>query len=287
MEPAKKRYSEQAFITPADMEAMRTKMQANLEKMKSCPAPQGRPPVDNSKCDMSPPTIDVHKTGDTTSIAGHDAHRTVATLTQSCTDKQTGDVCDTVIAVDVWLTDDSIAGTADRREFDAAYARKLGLNDPNGIMQGQAAKFLAAYQTQIKQLTDKSGDFKGQSLKTSLRVLMGGPHCSAAARTNSTSGDGTATNIGQAGQAIGAQVGQLMGGLFHKKKTDDSQGAASTAGPNDPYAQYIQMASFSSETVTVTSDPIPAARFDIPPEWTKEEPKPAKSGDGEYTCPKS
>jgi hypothetical protein len=41
------------------------------------------------------------------------------------------------------------------------------------------------------------------------------------------------------------------------------------------------------ETVSINTDAIPAARFDIPPDWTKESPKPAKGGDDEYTCPKS
>jgi hypothetical protein len=35
------------------------------------------------------------------------------------------------------------------------------------------------------------------------------------------------------------------------------------------------------------TDAIPAARFDIPPDWTKEAAKPAKGGDDEFTCPKS
>jgi hypothetical protein len=104
-------------------------------------------------------------------------------------------------------------------------------------------------------------------------------------------------------------VGHLVGGLFHKKKADDSQDAASAAPPADaaagqskqgspaapagatpaapdPFAQYVQMATLSMETVTINTDAIPAARFDIPPEWTKEAATPAQSAD-EYQCPKS
>jgi hypothetical protein len=329
LEPAKKRYREQVFATPEEMAAMRAKMQANLEKMRSCPVSQKQQPIDQSKCEMSPPKIDVHKTDDKMSIAGHDTQRTAATLTETCTNKDTGDVCDTVVAVDVWLTQDKLPGSSDRYAFDAAYARKLGLSDPQGIMQGQAAKFLAPYQSQIKQLTDKSSDFKGQPLKTSLRVLMGGQQCSATAKMKtdeSASGDGSSAanpmaNVAQAGKAIGASVGHLVGGLFHKKKADDSPDAASSAAPSDgtaansasgsaatagtsantatgtpnaaaaktpdPFAQYVQMAAFSMETVTISTDPVPADRFDVPPDWTKEVPKPTKSGDDEYTCPKS
>ena len=79
-----------------------------------------------------------------------------------------------MVAVDVWLTQDKLPGTADRRAFAQAYAKKLGLEDAQGAMSGEYAKFLAPYQAQIKQLTDKSSDLKGLPLKTWLRVMLGG-----------------------------------------------------------------------------------------------------------------
>lgn len=321
LDPDKKTYREDVFATPEEMAEMRARMQARLEKMRSCPVSQKQQPVDKSKCEMSPPKIDVHKTDDRMTIAGHDAQRTQATLTQSCTDKDTGDVCDTVVAVDIWLTQDKLPGAGDRREFAQAYAKKLGLEDAQGAMSGDYARFLAPYQAQIKQLTDKSSDFKGQPLKTSLRVMMGGQQCSAVAKmkaNGAASGDATAgagagstnpmSNVAQAGKALGTSVGNLMGGLFHKKKTDDSQ-TASAAAPDatasappaaapaavpaaagastDPYAQYVQMASFTSETVSINTDAIPADRFDVPADWKKDVPKAAKSGSDDFTCPKS
>ena len=118
-------------------------MQANLEKMRSCPVPQKQQPIDTSKCDMSPPKIDVRKTDERMSIAGHNAQRTSATLTETCTNKETGDVCATVVAVDVWLTQDTPPGLSDRRAFDLAYARKLGIADAQGLVQGDLARYLA------------------------------------------------------------------------------------------------------------------------------------------------
>ncbi len=314
LEPDKKRYREDVFATPEELAEVRARMQARIEKMRSCPVSQKQQPIDKSKCEMSPPKIDVHKTDDRMSIAGHDTQRTAATLTETCTSKDTGDVCDTVVAIDVWLTQDKLPGTGDRRAFDQAYAKKLGLIDEQGALRGEFAKFLAPYQSQIKQLTDKSSDLKGQPLKTSLRVMMGGPQCSATAKmkTNaSANGEGSPggaanpmANVAQAGKALGSSVGHLVGGLFHKKKTDDSDTAASAATPPvaappdaaasvpppatpDPYAQFVQLAAFTTETVTVTADPIPAARFEIPADWKKEEPKAAKQRDDEFTCPKT
>jgi len=312
LEPDKKSYREEAFATPEEMAALRAKIQQRLEKMQSCPVSQKQQPVDQSKCEMSPPKIDVHKTGDRMSIAGHDTERTLASLTQSCTNKDTGDVCETVVAVDMWLTQDQLPGAADRRAFAQAYAKKLGLEDAQGAMSGEYAKFLAPYQAQIKQLTDKSRDLKGLPLKTSLRVMMGGQQCKAVANmkaNGSANADGSAgggnplNNVAQAGKAIGSSVGNLVGGLFHKKKSDDSQTAASAApdataaaaGPAppaagaapDPYAQYVQLAAFTSETVSITTDAVPAERFEIPPDWKKIVPKAAAKSDEEFTCPKS
>jgi hypothetical protein len=318
LEPDKKSYREDAFATPEEMAEMRANMQARMEKMRSCPVSQKQQPIDKSKCEMSPPKIDVHKTDDRMSIAGHDAQRTLATLTETCTNQDTGDVCDTVVAVDIWLTQDKLPGSDDRRVFAQAYAKKLGLDDPQGAMRGEYAKFLAPYQAQIKQLTDKSSDLKGLPLKTSLRVMMGGQQCSAVAKMkangsanadNSAGGGNPMNNVAQAGKAIGSSVSNLMGGLFHKKKTDDSQPAASTATPpdatttaaappvaatattgaaaTDPYAQFMQMVAFSSETITISTNAIPTDRFDVPADWKKEVPKPVKSGSDEYTCPKT
>lgn len=307
LQPDKKAYREELFATPDELAQMRAKMQANLDKMRSCPALQKQQPVDNSKCDMSPPKIEVHKTNDKMTFAGHDTQRTQATLTQSCTNKDTGDVCDTVVAIDLWLTQDKLPGEGDRHAFDQAYAKKLGLTDEQGALRGEFAKYLAPYQSQIKQLTDRSSDLKGQALKTSLRVLMGGQQCAAAAKAkagdstgggNSSSGDNNpVTNMAQAGKAIGASVGNLVGGLFHKKKTDDSTSpdaaaasaapaASNAAGSADPYAQFLQMAAFSMETTAIGTDAVPAERFEVPADWKKEVPKASKPGE-EFTCPKS
>jgi hypothetical protein len=86
-------------------------------------------------------------------------------------------------------------------------------------------------------------------------------------------------------------MGNLMGGLFKKKKSDDSGSTDTTtasAPPSapDPYAQYAQLAAFSTETVAISADAIPADRFEIPAGWKKDVPPPSKKGNEEFTCPK-
>lgn len=331
LEPDKKRYREDVFATPEQLKMMRARMEAMQEKMRSCPVPQSQaaPAVDKSKCEMSPPKFDVRKTEESKTIAGHDAQRTVLTLTESCTDKQSGDVCDTVIAFDLWLTQDSLPGSADQKAFAHAYAQKLGLDDPQGVMRGQVDKFLAAYHSQIQQLAAKSSDLKGQPLRTALRVLVGGEHCASAAKmkdqapagggsntlvdasqAGAAAGANTAAGAGNAaaqtaasraagsglagtiaGSAVGASVGKLMGGLFNKKKTPDatSAPAATTVAEKstDPFASMAQVAQFTIETVSISTDSVAADRFDIPAGWTKELPKASGGAEKEFTCPKT
>ena len=55
LHPDKKTYAEEVFATPEQLAEMRARMQARLEKMRSCPATQRRRPIDKSKCEMSPP----------------------------------------------------------------------------------------------------------------------------------------------------------------------------------------------------------------------------------------
>ncbi len=295
LEPSKKRYREEVFASSEELAAMRAKMQANLEKMRSCPVSQKQAPVDRSQCEMSPPKIDMHKTSDVLSLAGHTAQRTAATLTETCTNKQTGDVCDTIVAVDFWLTQDDLPGSADRRAFGMAYAKKLRLDDASGMMRGEAAKFLAPYQAQIKQLTDKSADLKGQPLKISMRVLMGGKQCGAAdkAKSDQASGPDAANPLANVAQASKA-VSSLVGGLFHKKSADAPTDSGTSASPTDagtpktpdPYAQYLQLAAYNIETVAINTDPIAAERFEVPPDWKKDTPNVGKVKDEDFTCPK-
>jgi hypothetical protein len=50
----------------------------------------------------------------------------------------------------------------------------------------------------------------------------------------------------------------------------------------------VQIASFTSETVSISTDPVPADRFEIPADWKKVIPKPSSAKDSEeFTCPKT
>lgn len=286
LEPSKKRYREQPFATPEQLAEMRARMQANLEKMRACPTPKGQPAEDKSKCEMSPPKFDVHKTGEQAMIAGHSSQHTLASVTETCTNKETGDVCDTVVALDLWLTQDILPGTEERNAFAKAYVKKLGLDMEQGPMRDTVNKFLGQYQPQMQQLMAKSGDLKGQPMRTSFRMLTGGPKCSTA---NNTANDNKSAEPNPAAE-IKESVGQLLG-MFGKKKSDDSKAPPSATPPRDkakdPFGNLVELGEFTIETVSVSTDSIPAERFEVPRDWKKELPKAEKNGDDKFTCPKT
>src|SRR5580765_271473 len=146
----KKSYTETPFPTPEQRQALKERMKAAAEKLKSCPPPEHAPArttgPDTSKCQMSEPVMKVTKGDDVLTIAGHETHHTTVAMTQSCTNKDTGDVCDMVYSMDLFLANDDIPGLAERRAFTQSYLHKMGLDDiqSTGLPQ-QMGSFLAPY----------------------------------------------------------------------------------------------------------------------------------------------
>jgi len=297
--PKKKEYREIPFLTPAQRREQMQQLQAELDKMKQCPAAQQQPHTapapDQSKCQMSPPKFDVAVTDTHATLLGHDARLTQATLTQSCTNPDTGDSCDFVLGMDSWLTQEQILGLEDRRAFERAYVEKLGLTEGVGLeMQAQVKAILAPYADSLKQLAAKAGDFKGFPLKTAFRISFGGPHCAAAQNQNASggqpgdpgsSGSGPSippTSIGGVASALG---GKLVGGLFAKKKSDAPADSSTT--PTTPLPPgMIQAAQITIETKSITQGTIAPAQFEIPAGWKLIQPE-APKAPKEFTCPKT
>jgi len=318
LDPAKKQYQETPILSGADRQAAEQRARAMMEKMKQCPAAQSSPSApDTAKCEMTPPVVDLKPTDQHASIAGHDAKLTQIALTQSCRNKDTGDVCDFVLTLDSWLTQDQIAGLEDRRAFQSAYQHKLGFDETTATAQKQMRQFLAPYAESLKQLSGRAGDLQGYPLKSAFRVSFGGEHCAAAAKAQSAAAGGgsVVANAGQAagaaaadsaasaagteaaaaaskaagnsagsavlGKAAGAFGNKLVGGLFAKKKAEaPAAPAASTSAHN-----MIQAVEVTVETTSITPGAVPATQFDIPPGWKQVVPKEEKPK--EFSCPNS
>ncbi len=139
LEPKKKRYREQPFPTEAQRKELQKRLAENMDKMKQCAAQQPtQQAVDTSKCQMSKPKVEVKNLGADGQILGHDVHRSTVSLTTSCTNKETNDVCDMQFGFDVWLTGDKVPGLEDRVAFEKAYMTKIGLTgEGSAVMAAQ------------------------------------------------------------------------------------------------------------------------------------------------------
>jgi hypothetical protein len=322
LEPKKMEYRETPLPSAAQVAAARQQAQAMMEKVKQCPAvaQHSAPAPDTSQCEMSPPRIEVKQPGTHATLAGHDTQLTQLALTNSCTNKTTGEVCDFVLALDSWLTQDQVAGLADQKAFLQAYQAKLGIDPHDPALQNQMRQFLAPYADVLKQLSARSDELKGYPLKTVLRIAYGGEHCAAAKNAaaggggnalgdaSQAAGDAAAASAaGAAGSAAGAAAGnvaknsigssifssaastfgsKLTSGLF-KKKADAAAPAAAAAPDNGLPAGMIQAAQISIETTSIDASPVPPERFEIPAGWKKVEPKAREGGPKEFACPAS
>ena len=318
LDPKHKTYKEAPFPTAEQRAAAERKAQELMTKIQQCPAMQQHattPGPDTSKCQMSPPVIDVKATDQHTTLAGHDARLTQVALTQSCKSRDSADECQYSISMDAWLTQDQIAGADEAKAFRTAYLKKLGLDPGSEMMQQQMKQFLGAYQDSLKQLAAKSSDLKGYPLKSTVRILFGGEHCAAARQQQSAGGgsavgdasDAAASAATSAGaSAAGAAAGQaasnaagnsaassvlgpaasafgsnLVGSLFKKKSAPAPAAAAPAASGGS--ANMVQAASFTVETTSIAIGPVPTSQFDIPAGWKLVVPKPQE--EKEFTCP--
>jgi hypothetical protein len=288
LQPDKESYLEKPFPTPEQIALVKQRIAAATETMKQCPRPAERSAPDTSKCEMSPPKIDINRSDDTATLAGHKARRTSVTLTQTCTNKETGDACDMIFAFDSWLTQDEIAGTADLRSFRRAYQKKLGLDEVSSVVSGQMQTYLAPYADTLRKLSAKAGDFHGYPLKTTMRVSMGGEHCGQAtkARQQASPGVGTVVSDAIANSPAGALGSKLIGGLFGKKSTPpEAPVAQSGAGTPGTAGAPVSLLEISVETTAIDTGAIAGDQFEVPVGWKKLLPKPEKEYEAPQ-CPK-
>ncbi len=319
LEPSKKRYREHPLPTEAERREMQQRMEAMMKKMKQCQAqqPQAQQGPDTSKCQMSPARMEVKNLGSDGQILGHDVHHTKATLTSSCTNTETHEVCDMQFGFDTWLTGDRIEGLEDRTAFTQAYMKKIGFTGEAGAEMAKAVQqMMAPYAEQLKELKAKSADLKGTPLRTAFRVSYGGPQCASAKNNSAGSGAGgpaggdlgaAATEAvaestaqaaaakaanGTVGGTIASQTlarvgGKLLGGLFSKKKKADDAASGKTEETKaaESASGMVNMVSFTTETTAITPGPVPADRFEVPADWKKIVPSPKTEKEQEFTCP--
>ncbi|HEY6452645.1 MAG TPA: hypothetical protein VIX87_08600 [Steroidobacteraceae bacterium] len=319
LQPKKKVYAERTFPTPEQRAMAQQKLQETMDEMKKCPVPQSQSTPqsgpDTSHCQMSPPNVTVNQSDEHAALVGHDTRKSSVVIAQSCTDTQTGDVCEIDYGFDVWLTTDTIAGMDERRAFAQHYMAAQGLDLNNPQLQGAMQQFMAPYADALKQLQSKSSDLKGYPLRTTFYMAFGGPHCGKAQQAQKQQASG-GTGLGLRGIAANAISGGLTGMFHHSvnpntstvggavaanaadQTADNAANAtanAATRAPTptptpasatpSPDTQMQRVVTMTNETRSIDTSSISSGQFEIPTGWTLQVPQAAK--DRQFTCPTS
>jgi hypothetical protein len=309
LQPARKRYTERPFPTATQRAAAQRELEAAVQAMKQCPMPQApgasRPAPDTSHCQLSSPVLSVNATGEQATILGHDARKTDVVLSQTCTDAQTGDVCEIDYGFETWLTTDAIPGADERTAFTKRYLAAQGLDPNNPQLQRALQQFMAPYADELKQLQGKAADLSGYPLRTTFYMAFGGPHCRKAEQAaqqqqsqshNPFSMHGIAAHALASGfsslfhrGAAAIPAGSAGGAAAASAANDAAEPAAnaaagsmtaesSSSGGSAPAAQpsaaaLVRVISLITETTAIDTSSIPADQFEIPAGWTLEPPQ--------------
>ncbi len=305
LEPKKKLYTEHPFPTAEERAAAQQRLEAAMEEMKKCPMPQSQSvsktsAPDTSRCQLTSPVLNVNATDEHATILGHEARKSSVVLSQTCTDTQTGDVCEIDYGFDTWLTTDEIPGTGERNAFTKKYLQAQGFDPNNPQLQHTVAQFMAPYAGQLKQLQGKAGDLKGYPLRSTFYMAFGGPHCGRAKQAQEQQASGGSSGLSMHGLATHA-LASGFSSLFHRGAAaihaDSAGGAAassaasdaadpaanSAAGAMTPQASssdapaaapvpgaLIRVVSLSTETTSIDTSSIPSDQFEIPADWKLE-----------------
>jgi len=320
LQPKKKLYTEQPFPTPEQRAAAQQRLEAAMEEMKKCPMPQSQnasqtSAPDTSHCQLSSPVLNVSATEEHATILGHDARKTSVVLSQTCTDTQTGDVCEMDYGFDTWLTTDEIPGAGERQAFLRKYLQAQGLDPNNPQLQRTVAQFMAPYADQLKQLQGKAADLKGYPLRTSFYMAFGGPHCGKAkqAQEQQASNSSRFSMHSLASNALASGFSSLFhrgasaihadsaGGAAASSAANEaaepaanaaaesvtaqsSSGGSTTPTPPPASGSLIRVVSLTTETTAIDTAAIASDQFEIPPDWKLEPQKPTATS-GAPKCP--
>jgi hypothetical protein len=312
LQPKKKLYSERPFPTAAQRAEAQARVEAAMEEMKKCPMPQSpgashTSAPDTSRCQLSAPVLNVNATDEHATILGHDARKTSVVLSQTCTDTQTGDVCEMDYGFDTWLTTDEIPGIDERNAFNRKYLQEQGLDPNNPQIQRTVRQFMAPYADQLKQLQGKAADLKGYPLRTTFYMAFGGPHCGKAKQAAQQQQQASSRSRFSIHSLASSALAGGLSGLFHHGAaaihTDSAAGAAASSAANEvaepaadaaagsvtaqsssssggaappppPAGPLVRVVSLTTETTSIDTSSISPDQFEIPAGWSLEPQRP-------------
>lgn len=253
----KKTYTETTFAE------RRAQMQQAMDKMREAQASQQQATsgVDEQQCEWSDPKADVKRTGEKATIAGYQAERVTVTATQSCKDKETGQVCDFGLVMDQWVAP-GFEASAETLAYQRAFAEKLGLSASGSRdFAERAQSMFGRYQGLWKEIATKMQDVKGYPVKLTFGLGVGGPQCQSSQQAQANSESSSPPSLGGA-------LGGALGGMFGRKK-ETTAPPPDTTPPAVLPGGMLSLMSMSNELVSVSGSSIDTNSFEPPAGYKK------------------
>jgi len=271
----RKQYTETTF------EELRTRLQKAMDKAQDNENQAGPKPMDDSKCEWLEPKADVKRTGEKATYGGFDAERLTIVASQPCKDKETGAICEVALALDEWLAP-KFTAREEEEKFHRAYAQKIGLDLTSGRggspfgggdINQRAQSMFGRYSGIWSEIVSKTKDVKGYPVKMSFSFAFGGTECKNAKGQQQASSDDNSSG-GPGG--VAGQVAGKLGSLFHRKKDDSKSDTGTTSPASAPPAVIlpnglVPIITMTSELVSVSTDNVSSAIFDVPSDFKKVE----------------
>ncbi|MBM0104106.1 hypothetical protein JM946_05090 [Steroidobacter sp. S1-65] len=252
----KKTYTETTFAET------RAQMEKVTGQMREAQASQRRATsgVDDSQCEWSEPKGEVQRAGETATIAGYQAERVTVLATQSCKDKNTGQVCDFGLVMDQWVAPD-FAASAEAQAYQLAFAEKLGLGAAGSRdFAERAESMFGGFEGMWKEVATKMRDVKGYPVRMSFGLGVGGPQCKSTQEMQAAGGaSATAPSLSQA-------LGGALGGMFGKKKQSQPEAAPPPALLPGGLMSLMGM---STELISVNNNAVDPQIFEVPVGYKK------------------
>ncbi len=221
--------------------------------------------VDESKCEWSPATAAVSKTGETLTIAGFQAKRTTITASQTCKDKtHPAEQCEFRLTYDQWLAS-SFPAEKEALVYYRAYAAKMGLDVNSADFAERAESMFGHYNGIWAAMVSKMKDVPGYPMRANFALAIGGPQCASSTQPQSAgNGEAGSPPTENVGRALGGAIGGAIGGLFHKKPAASPEPATPTAPPAANPDGLIGLLSIGSEIVSASQTPVNPQEFEVP-----------------------
>jgi hypothetical protein len=257
----KKTYTETTFAET------RAQIEKVTQQMREAQASQRRATsgVDDSQCEWSEPKSEVQRTGEKATIAGYQAERVTVLATQSCKDKNTGQVCDFGLVLDQWVAPDFTA-SAEAQAYQLAFAEKLGLGAAGSRdFAERAESMFGGYEGMWREIATKMRDVKGYPVRLSFGLGVGGPQCQSTQEMQPAGGNRPASPA-----SLGEALGGALGGMFGKKKQPQPEAAAMP--PAQLPGGLMSLMGMSTELVSVNNNAVDPQAFEVPAGYKKVAP---------------